>query len=130
MHKEGVINYEYDSLGRRIKTYTAHSETQYGYDALSRLKTVTVTKRNGQVLAEPEVTTYNYTSVGSRESTALPNGITTSYQYNNLNRLTSLSSVLSVSSVVSSYSYSLAPDDRRTGVTEIMRSSSGPLFTG
>lgn len=53
---------------------------------MNRLKTVEVHKRNGVELGTPEVTTYDYTKVGSRASVFLPNEI----QYDSLNRLTNL----------------------------------------
>lgn len=42
---------------------------------MNRLKTVEVHKRNGVELGTPEVTTYDYTKVGSRASVFQPNEI-------------------------------------------------------
>ena len=74
--------------GAKTRVWTLNSDIRYTYDAMNRLKTVEVHKRNGVELGTPEVTTYDYTKVGSRASISLPNGITTSYQYDSLNRLT------------------------------------------
>lgn len=75
---EGSVNYEYDAkTGAKTRVYTANSDVRYTYDALNRLKTVAVYMRNGVALATPEVTTYDYTKIGSRASVVLPNGVTT-----------------------------------------------------
>jgi len=85
---EGVINYGYDlATGRHKLTCSANSEVAYGYDALGRLQTVIVHKRNGAAISY-ETTTYAYTAVGSRYTVTLPSGIVTTYLYDNLNRLT------------------------------------------
>lgn len=68
----------------------ADGVTFHDHDELGRLKTVTVTRRHGADLFTPEVTTCSYTEVGSRESITLPSGIATTYQYNDLNRLTDM----------------------------------------
>ncbi len=116
---EGTIHYEYDAAtGRKTRTFTANSDTQYTYDQLGRLKTVEVLKRNGVVLATPEFTTYAYTAVGSRDSVEMPNGAATLYQYDNLNRLTKLTNVNAADEILSEYSYTLHPTGRRTRVVE------------
>ena len=89
-----------------------------GYDELGRLATVSVHKQQGVVLTQPEVTTYAYTEVGSRESMSLPNGVTTLYEYDNLNRLTNLSHFNAADALLASFTYTLAPTGRRTGVDE------------
>ncbi len=116
---EGDINYEYDSTtGRKTRTWTAKNDVSYTYDSLGRLKTVEVNKLNGEDLASPEITTYDYTAVGSRESVTLPNGISTQYAYDNLNRLTNVAHYNSVNTLLASYAYTLAPNGRRTGINE------------
>ncbi len=90
---EGAISYEYDpTIGPRLtRAYATNSDIRYGYDELSRLKTVSVPwKRNGVTLATPEVTTNTYTKVGSLENIYLPNGARTFYQYDTLNDLTNM----------------------------------------
>ena len=85
---------------------------------MNRLKTVEVHKRNGVELGTPEVTTYDYTKVGSRASISLPNGITTSYQYDSLNRLTNLTHK-KADTLIASYTYNLLLAGRRSAVTEV-----------
>ena len=48
-------------MGWLTRVYTTNSDIRYGYDELSRLKTVSVVKRDGGTLAPPEVTTNTYT---------------------------------------------------------------------
>ncbi|MFZ2872494.1 RHS repeat-associated core domain-containing protein, partial [Zavarzinia sp.] len=116
---EGSLNYEYDQVtGRKTRTYTANSDVSYGYDRLGRLASVTVTKRNGIALSSPEVTAYSYTKVGSRAAMELPNGVLTEYTYDNLNRLKSLSHYNSADQLLAGFTYTLAPNGRRTGVHE------------
>ena len=116
---EGTLFYEYEpETGRKERTFTANSDILYDYDELGRLKTVTVLKQNGTVLTTPEVTTYDYTEVGSREAIHYANGTRTTYQYDSLNRLTNLTNLNPLDQILSSYNYTLAPNGRRTGVTE------------
>lgn len=124
---EGSVNYEYDAkTGAKTRVYTANSDVRYTYDALNRLKTVAVYMRNGVALATPEVTTYDYTKIGSRASVVLPNGVTTNYQYDNLNRLTQL--IHEKDGVpIASYSYELLPTGRRAAVTEVTPEGSSEI---
>ena len=116
---EGSINYAYDvKTGAKTRVWTLNSDIRYTYDAMNRLKTVEVHKRNGIELGTPEVTTYDYTKVGSRASISLPNGITTSYQYDSLNRLTNLTHK-KADTLIASYTYNLLSTGRRSAVTEV-----------
>lgn len=125
---EGVINYGYDlATGRHISTCTTNSYVTYGYDALGRLATVTVSKRNGQSIT-PETTTYTYDAVGNRSSVQLPNGIVTTYLYDSLNRLTNLTHQAGTTNLAS-YSYTLHATGRRTGATEILRQEDNTYLT-
>jgi RHS repeat-associated protein len=117
---EGVINYTYDAAtGRHTGTNTRFSAVQYAYDELGRLWKVTVAKRNGQVLNTPETTTYGYDWVGNWTSVSLPNGVTSTYAYDNLNRLTNL--VHKAGSTTNAiYSYKLDQTGRRTNGVEVL----------
>ena len=124
---EGSINYAYDvKTGAKTRVWTLNSDIRYTYDAMNRLKTVEVHKRNGVELGTPEVTTYDYTKIGSRASVSLPNGITTSYQYDSLNRLTNLTHK-KADALISSYTYNLLPAGRRSAVTEITPEGSSQI---
>jgi RHS repeat-associated protein len=124
---EGVINYSYDmATGRLTSTCTANSYVAYGYDALGRLATVTVSKRNG--VAVNETTTYGYDAVGNRSSVQLPNGVVTTYLYDSLNRLTNLTHQAGTTNLAS-YSYNLSASGRRTNAVEILRQEDGTYLT-
>src|SRR5439155_13375934 len=53
-------------------------------------------------------------------STTLPNGIITTYLYDELNRLTNISHALGGTNLQSSYSYQLHATGRRTNAVEIL----------
>ncbi|MGL6195692.1 MAG: RHS repeat domain-containing protein [Thermoguttaceae bacterium] len=87
---EGTVNYRYDDLGRQIRMFTDKGDDiSYTYDAQGRLKTVKDSSRANGVL-----TTYYYDAVGNLSKTVLSTGLTTIYQYDNLNRLTKLSNFM------------------------------------
>ncbi len=91
---EGTIHYVFDpATGNHTETYTAYTDTLYGYDAEGRLASVTVTELNGQTLATPLVTTYTYDDAGNKLTETLPDGEVTTYTYDALNRLTGLTEV-------------------------------------
>ncbi len=123
---EGIINYRHDlATGRHTSTCTTNSYTSFGYDELGRLKTVTVSKRNGQPVSE--TTTYTYDQVGNRSTMALPNGVVTTYLYDSLNRLTNLTHT-SGSTLLASYSYQVHPTGRRTNAIEILMTEGTPTY--
>jgi len=125
---EGYINYEYNpATGQHTKTCTANSEVEYGYDLLGRLASVHVAKRNGSPV--DETTYYTYTKVGNRESVILPNGTVTSYQYDELNRLTNLTHRALGGDLLASYSYQLHSTGRRTNAVEVIQDDQGAYVT-
>jgi len=111
---EGAVNYSYhDITQRKSSTWTDNSETQYSYDRLGRLKNAEVTKRDGQTLAEPEITKYNYNEAGSRAAVEVGNGALTEYTYDKLNRLTDLTHYETTSKINTCLLYtSPSPRDR------------------
>jgi uncharacterized delta-60 repeat protein len=87
---EGTIWYVFDAAtGNHTETYTANTETYYGYDIQGRLTTVTIDELNGTTLTTPVVTTYGYDPVGNKVSETDPNGDLIAYAYDAANRLTS-----------------------------------------
>src|SRR5207253_10047673 len=121
----------YNALGRRIRTYTGDSnsptnDTHYGYDALSRLATVTVVTRNGQQLSTPELTSYFYDLMGNLALQRQANGVVVAYTYDSLNRLHTLTQYapdstpndLSDNPKVAEFDYTVRADGQRTYAIE------------
>jgi RHS repeat-associated protein len=124
---EGVINYDYDlATGRLAHLCTTNSEALYGYDQLGRLQTVTVIKRNGQ--PTNETTTYHYDVVGNRSEVDLPNGVVSTYRYDDLNRLTNLVHQAGVTNLAV-YTYQLDKTGRRTNAIEVLQQEGGTYQT-
>ncbi len=108
------LGFAYDLAGNRTGL-TAFVDgqalaTSFTYDALSRLDTVT----------DPAggVYVHGYDENGNRASLVHPNGVATSYQHDNRNRLRELTAVHAVSGTVVSYVYTLAATGQRTRITE------------
>ncbi|NOY82783.1 MAG: hypothetical protein GXP31_17430, partial [Kiritimatiellaeota bacterium] len=121
---EGTVHYEYDRVtGRRTRTWTANTDTAYAYDALGRLIGVTVAKRNGQALVDPQVTAYQYTDTDRTAAVLRPNDVLTTYAYDNAGRLGSVTHVNAAGDILAAFDYTLGPDGRRTGVQEKIRGS-------
>jgi RHS repeat-associated protein len=124
---EGTVNYAYDPItGQKINTNTASTETQFDYDAMGRLNATELVKRNGSSVSE--LTTYEYTAVGNRSKMHLPNGVTTSYGYDNLNRLFTLTHYDGASTPrqLGSYTYTLNAEGRRDSIAEELRQPGVP----
>ncbi|MCP3996209.1 MAG: hypothetical protein GY722_14285, partial [bacterium] len=108
------LGYTYDPQGNRdsltATVGTAVYTTTYTYDELDRLETVT----------DPQggVTTLGYDDNGNRTSLAHPNGVTSGYVYDQLNRLTDLTTVNSADEVLASYHYTLGLAGNRTRIDE------------
>jgi RHS repeat-associated protein len=125
---EGYINYEYDlATGRHLKTCTANSTTSYEYDDLGRLWKVNVLRRNNAPVSN-ETTVYDYTAVGSRKSITLPNGVKTSYAYDDHNRLTGLTNRASDNSILSMFNYQVDATGRRTNAVEVVKTETTPTY--
>ncbi|MCP3994164.1 MAG: RHS repeat protein, partial [bacterium] len=108
------LNYAYDAQGNRESlTATVGAEvyaTTYTYDELDRLETVTDSQTG--------VTTLGYDPNGNRKILEHPNGVTTGYVNDDLNRLTDLSTVGPADEVLASYHYTLGLAGNRTRIDE------------
>ena len=79
------------------------------------------------VLDPSGTTTYSYDAVGNLAGYSYPNGVSTGYGYDNLNRLTSMQSTCGAAApgcgpantVISSYTYTLGPTGNRQTVAEL-----------
>lgn len=127
---EADVQYDYDPVtGLFAGVRTGNSENRYSYDDSGRLTGVTVVKRQGQVLTAPETTSYEYNLTGMRSLVRRPNGVTTSYSYDDRDQLTQLVNRDAGSNVISSFSYAYRADGKRTAATEVMRDSAGVRYT-
>ena len=128
---EGTVNYEYDDLGRKTRTYTGTaaspvSDYRYTYDSLGRLATVEARERNGVVLPSPETTAYQYDLVGNLPLQRQANGTVVAYTYNELYRLDTLTQYapdatpndLSDNPKLADFDYTVRADGQRTAVQE------------
>jgi YD repeat-containing protein len=110
-----ALSYTYDAAGSKASLTTPQGTTSYTYDALNRL--ATVVNATGTI-------SYAYDAVGNLASTAYPNGVTTTYSYNSLNRLVQMSST-GASGLISSYAYTLGPAGNRLRVVEAGSATTG-----
>jgi len=110
-----TLAYGYDARGNRTSVTTSEGTTTYTYDVLDRLSTVS---------DAAGTTDYTYDAVGSLASTTYPNGVSTAYVYDDLNRLVQMTNT-SPSGLISSYTYTLGAAGNRLQVTEF-----GPATTG
>ena len=85
----GTVTIEYDEIGRRLKL-SATGQTDVTYDKNSRLKTVT---------QGSQTVTLAYDDAGRRTSLTYPNGVVTSYGYDNANRLLNIDHVKSPTTI-------------------------------
>lgn len=108
------LEYSYDVNGNKVRLVVNHGDssaiTHYSYDELNRL--ATVTDGSG-------TTSYGYDAVGNRTSVSYPNGTSTIYHYDRLNRLTQLQTCNGRGALVEQYDYTLHPTGRRTQIDEL-----------
>lgn len=117
---EGTVNYEYEPVeGRRTRVYTTNTDLRYSYDALGRIQTVSVAKRGGVVLSPLEVTTNDYTALGSLQDIYYPDGIHALYQYDVMNRLTNLVYTNGSGQLLAQYHYAPNTNGQWKTATEI-----------
>lgn len=110
-----TLEYDYDGNGNRtMLKATAGGQlltTFFLYDPANRLDVVT----------DPAGRTYDhgYDPAGNRTSLAHPNGVTTAYIYDDLNRLRNLATTRPASGVtIQSYGFTLGLSGNRTKITE------------
>jgi RHS repeat-associated protein len=133
----GVTSYDYDVRDRLASlTYPDGRSLAYSYDANGNRTTMTATIPGATPIVLSTTYTYDdanrldlvtdtagrvydhgYDLSGNRTSLAQPNGTLTSYAYNTLNRLTSLSTTRDTSTV-QSYALTLGPAGNRERIEE------------
>jgi RHS repeat-associated protein len=128
----GVSTYTYDGLGRLTTAVQPNGTLGYGYDLDSNRTTLTYpTVGNVTYVFSPAGRLSNLTDWGSRQSTytysaaglaktvSVPGGMTTSYGYDNAQRLTSLVNSTGAGTVTS-HIYTLDNEGNRTAIDELM----------
>lgn len=133
--------YEYDDLGRKTETIAyepgemnSAQVTEYGYDELSRLATVTVVKRH-RVAVTPEVTSYKFALSGELDEQHQANGVVMDLVYDQLGRLDTSRhygpdafggdpNTLADNPLLAEFDYTLRADGKRT--SETVTGPSGP----
>jgi len=105
-----TITYAYDDAGNRTSLSTNNQLVTYTFDVLNRLATV---------IDEIGVMTYGYDDVGNRASVDYANGTSTSYQYDDLNRLTVLSQFDTADALSERHTYTLGDNGNRTQHAEL-----------
>jgi RHS repeat-associated protein len=130
----GVTSYGYDVRDRlNTLTYPDGRKLDYGYDANGNRTSLTATigttvmtstytyddASRLDVVTDPNGLTYDhgYDSNGNRASLAYPNGTNTTYAYDDLNRLTDLTTT-GPSGTIQSYQFTLGPAGNRTQIDE------------
>ncbi|MEW8150669.1 MAG: polymorphic toxin-type HINT domain-containing protein [Candidatus Thiodiazotropha endolucinida] len=109
------IDYAYDNVGNRTRVSVSDangatlSQTDYGYDALDRLHTVTDASGTTQ---------YTYDNVSNLDTVTYPNGMVTDYDYNSVSQLTHVTTRDASGTLIGSYSYTLDDTGRRETITE------------
>ncbi|MET0752082.1 MAG: PKD domain-containing protein [Pyrinomonadaceae bacterium] len=131
----GVTNYSYDNRNRLLSKHTPFGTLSYTYDQEGNIETLRSSNLNGvsvdydyddlnrlsavkdNRLSGNRTTGYTYDAVGNLQSYTYPNQVTTSYAYNSLNRLTTMT-VSNTTNNLASYQYTLGASGNRTQVVE------------
>ena len=128
----GTSTYSYDGLGRLTQAIQPNGTLSYGYDLDSNRTTLTYpTVGNVTYVFSPagrlsnltdwgsRVSTYTYTAAGLAKTVVVPGGMTTTYTYDNAQRLTTLLNA-TAAATISSDTYTLDSEGNRTAIDEIM----------
>ncbi len=110
--KGNKISYEYNDGYQLSKISIDNKDISYGYDNQGRLTSVTDSEGT---------TSYTYDDNGNRKSTSYPNGIVTTYEYNEINALVKQVTKNKSGTVIASFEYEIGKNGERTKVTELGR---------
>ncbi|MEQ8985062.1 MAG: RHS repeat-associated core domain-containing protein, partial [Deltaproteobacteria bacterium] len=130
----GLTDYGYDTRDRMTSiVYPDGSSIVYTYDAAGNLATMQSTvgstswtetygynERNELTSVEVDslVFTLSYDETGQVSSIAYPNGVTTTYTYDDVDRLASIVTANDQATVLASYAYTRYPDGNIETITE------------
>ncbi|MBQ0011946.1 MAG: cellulose binding domain-containing protein [Clostridiales bacterium] len=107
-----TIEYSYDKSGYLVGVSCDEGSYSYEYDIAGRLI---------RVEDDGNSTSYTYDKVGNLVETKYSNGVTTTYEYNEVNLLTKQVSVNSSGTVLASYEYTLDSNGERLSCQELNR---------
>jgi RHS repeat-associated protein len=108
---QGTLTYTYDTAGNVASMTSSNANgvsVGYTYDSLNRLATVV----DNRLPVGQNTTTYSYDPASNLATVTYPNGLQSSFTYDNLNRITAMNAAKA------SYSYTLSPTGNRTGAVE------------
>jgi RHS repeat-associated protein/uncharacterized repeat protein (TIGR01451 family) len=127
----GTVSYSYDPVGNVLtvssqtsSSIVAGTAITYTYDKLNRLSTVATSYHSllSGTPANGSTTTYAYDNVGNLQSVTYPNGVVHNYTYDTRNRLKNLGvngTVSGAPGAIAGYAYTLDAAGHRTSVTEL-----------
>ena len=108
---QGTLTYTYDATGNVASINSSNAKgisVNYTYDELNRLSTVI----DNRLPAGHNTTNYTYDPASNLGTVTYPNGLQSTFTYNDLNRLTALNATKG------SYTYTLGPTGNRLSGTE------------
>jgi len=106
-----VARYEYDAAGNRSKMITPQSTATYTYDAKNRLTQISDSMFGAF--------RFGYDGMDRRKELKYPNGIVTSYTYDNAYRLSAMVAKDAAGAVVDAWSYQYDAVGNRTSKTDL-----------
>jgi RHS repeat-associated protein len=111
----GTLTYTYDSAGNVATVRSSNTNgtsVDYAWDAANQLASVTDNRAGG-------VTTSAYTATGRPSTVNQPSGVSATYSYNSLDRVTSLAWKQGTDPAFASWSYAFNSRGQRTSVTDL-----------
>jgi RHS repeat-associated protein len=129
--QDGTVSYTYDTLDRLATKVTPEGTLSYTYFPTGKVETIVSSNPHGVNesltydpqnrlatvvdgnLSGPNTTTYSYDDASNVATVKIPNGLTSTFTYDALNRLTELST-----SPITDYKYTLGATGIRTNATE------------
>ena len=108
---QGTLSYTYDPAGNVATMQSSNANgvsVAYTYDSLNRLATVV----DNRLPAGANTTTYSYDPASNLATVTYPNGLQSTFTYDDLNRVTALNNGKA------SYTYTLGPTGSRQSATE------------
>lgn len=111
----GIVKYDYNKASQTtVMTAADRPPVIYGYDTAGRLETI-----SQNLTGQLETFTYGYDILSRRRSLQRPNGITTTYDYDEVNRLKELKHQKGTDPAVEDFTYEFNKDDEVSAITSL-----------